>query len=181
MSPNFNDKSSSSAVGVDVHDRFELLSAYIDGEVTATERRQVEAWLATDPAMQRLYSRLMKLHQAFEALPEPEPQQSSQQIAEAVFDRVERRSRRRWLAGGVAAVVTLAVGALALLVPGERSLMPQMAEDAATDQPVATTNSNQEPLLLIALEKPLVDIPKAPVAQEVPVYSLPKEDRNSAQ
>lgn len=31
-------------------DRFELLSAYIDHEVTADERRQVEAWINEDPA-----------------------------------------------------------------------------------------------------------------------------------
>lgn len=30
-------------------DRFELLDAYHDGEVTAAEQRQIEQWLATDP------------------------------------------------------------------------------------------------------------------------------------
>jgi hypothetical protein len=37
-------------------DRFELLSAYIDGEVTAAERKQVEEWLATDPTVQQLHA-----------------------------------------------------------------------------------------------------------------------------
>lgn len=181
MSSNFNDQSSfSSVAGVDVQDRFELLSAYIDGEVTATERRQVEAWLAADPSTQRLYSRLMKLHQAFETSPQPEPQLSAQQLAAAVFNRVERRSRRRWLFGGIAAAIAVAVGAVTLLVPGERSLTPQIAKDPATEQPVATTESNQEPLL-IALDKPLVDIPKAPVAKEVLVHGLPTEAERSAQ
>jgi len=32
-------------------DCFELLSAYLDGEVTATERRQVEEWLSTDASI----------------------------------------------------------------------------------------------------------------------------------
>ncbi len=35
-------------------DRFELLSAYLDGEVTAAERRQIEQWLATEPEVQSL-------------------------------------------------------------------------------------------------------------------------------
>lgn len=30
-------------------DRFELLSAYLDGEVSATERKQVEDWLQPTP------------------------------------------------------------------------------------------------------------------------------------
>ena len=37
-------------------DRFELLSAYIDGEVTAAERGQIEQWLTTDPEVQCLYA-----------------------------------------------------------------------------------------------------------------------------
>jgi Putative zinc-finger len=44
-------------------DRFELLSAYLDGEVTAPERRQVEAWLKSDPKMQALYARMLKMQQ----------------------------------------------------------------------------------------------------------------------
>jgi anti-sigma factor RsiW len=44
---------------MDIHkrDRFELLSAYLDGELTATERRQIEDWLKTAPEVQRLYAR----------------------------------------------------------------------------------------------------------------------------
>jgi anti-sigma factor RsiW len=50
-------------------DRFELLSAFIDGEVTAAERRQVQELLATDADMQRLHSRLMKLRQGMQKTP----------------------------------------------------------------------------------------------------------------
>jgi anti-sigma factor RsiW len=50
-------------------DRFELLSAFIDGEVTAAERKQVQQLLATDSDMQRLHSRLMKLRQGLQKLP----------------------------------------------------------------------------------------------------------------
>ncbi|MEL6165322.1 MAG: zf-HC2 domain-containing protein, partial [Cyanobacteria bacterium J06628_3] len=42
-------------------DRFELLSAYLDGEVTAAERRQVEEWLANDSSVQNLHKRLLSL------------------------------------------------------------------------------------------------------------------------
>ena len=41
---------------------FELLSAYLDGEVTATERKQVEEWLSTDTDIKfLLYNNLANL------------------------------------------------------------------------------------------------------------------------
>lgn len=52
-------------------DRFEMLSAYMDGEVTADERRTVEEWLANDPTVQKLHSRLLRLRQTFQAMPIP--------------------------------------------------------------------------------------------------------------
>jgi hypothetical protein len=42
-------------------DRFELLSAYLDGEVSPEERRLVTTWLADDPETQCLYQRLLHL------------------------------------------------------------------------------------------------------------------------
>uniref|UniRef100_A0ACD5GTL5 Anti-sigma factor family protein n=1 Tax=Desertifilum tharense IPPAS B-1220 TaxID=1781255 RepID=A0ACD5GTL5_9CYAN len=44
-----NPNSSMGALDMLKRDRFELLSAYLDGEVTASERQQVENWLDTDP------------------------------------------------------------------------------------------------------------------------------------
>ncbi len=38
--------------------RFELISAYIDGEVTAAERRQINDWLTTDPGASRFGRKL---------------------------------------------------------------------------------------------------------------------------
>lgn len=51
------------SITMDMHerDRFELLNAYLDGEVTAAERRQIEDWLTTDSAAQCLYSRALEL------------------------------------------------------------------------------------------------------------------------
>ena len=38
-------------------ERFELVSAYLDGEVTQSQRREVEALLAKDPVAKHLYQR----------------------------------------------------------------------------------------------------------------------------
>ncbi|MEM9769414.1 MAG: zf-HC2 domain-containing protein, partial [Cyanobacteria bacterium P01_D01_bin.71] len=49
-------------------DRFELLSAYLDGEVSPDERRLVATWLDKDPEAQCLYRRLLQLRQGFQGL-----------------------------------------------------------------------------------------------------------------
>jgi anti-sigma factor RsiW len=55
-------------ITMDMHNRnrFELLNAYLDGEVTADERRQIENWLTTDPQVQCLYARALKLRQKWQ-------------------------------------------------------------------------------------------------------------------
>jgi anti-sigma factor RsiW len=143
-------------------DRFELLSAYLDGEVTAAERRQVEEWLTTDPTVQRLHSRLLKLRQGFQSLPVPVPEQSVQHTVDQVFNRVERRPRLRLIWGG-AAIAAAAAAALLTGLPLGRGPVPQMAERPQTPPSTAVTS---EPLM-IALDKPLVPLSKASVAAPV--------------
>jgi DNA polymerase III delta prime subunit len=41
--------------------RFQLLSAYIDGEVSETEEQLVETWLSDDPNFRLLYQQQIKL------------------------------------------------------------------------------------------------------------------------
>src|SRR5262245_2005648 len=47
----------------------ELLSAYLDGELTAAARAAVEGRLATDPAAQQLLHELRSVSQSVQALP----------------------------------------------------------------------------------------------------------------
>lgn len=53
--------------------RFELLSAYVDNEVTAQERQLVGQWLRDEPAMQEMYQQLLMLRQAIRTAPVPPP------------------------------------------------------------------------------------------------------------
>jgi anti-sigma factor RsiW len=155
---------SSHALEMIQRDRFEMLSAYLDGEVTADERRQVEEWLANDPTVQQLHSRLLKLRHAFQTAPVPTAdEQSIQQTVDAVFARIERRPRLSLIWGGVA-IAALAVGAVTNTLLGERSPLFQSAQVPKEGQiHSSTTAANSEPLL-VALDKPLVAIPKTPVA-----------------
>jgi anti-sigma factor RsiW len=137
-------------------DRFELLSAYIDGEVTAAERKQVQEWLTTDSEMQRLYSRLMKLRQGFQRMPMPSSAATDREMVQAVFSRLDRRRTRQTVIWGGAAIAALFVSALSGILPGSQSLVPRLAQAPKPD--VAS-----EPLK-IAINRPVIEIPKAAVA-----------------
>lgn len=50
-------------------ERFELLSAYLDDEVTAEERQQVAQWLMDEPHTLQMYQRLLMLRQAIRTAP----------------------------------------------------------------------------------------------------------------
>lgn len=50
-------------------DEFELISAYLDGEVSEQERAKVEQLIAEDPSVQQLYQEQLKLREAVKLLP----------------------------------------------------------------------------------------------------------------
>jgi anti-sigma factor RsiW len=148
-------------------DRFELLSAYLDGEVTAAERQQVEQWLAHDPVMQTLHTRLLKLRNGFRALPTPPVSQPVEVTVEQVLTRIDQRPRLKLIWGGAAAAAALFVGALSLGLPGSNPFAPQMAKGPTS--PAVTQTAPSEPLesdgLLVALDRPVLTIPKAATVQ----------------
>ncbi len=140
-------------------DRFELLSCYLDGEVTAAERKQVETWLATDSEIQQLHARLLKLRHGLQNLPTPAATQPAEQTIQQVLDRVDRRPKLGLalsLAG--AAVAAVFVGTLTGLLPGRESFTPQMVE-----QPPVEPNNPEA--LMLALEEPPIEIPQAPAGK----------------
>lgn len=141
-------------------DRFELLSAYLDGEVTADERRQVEDWLANDIAVQCLYSRLLKLRQGIRTMPIPTAQQPAEITAQQVFTKVNRRSRLAWTFGG-AAVAACVIGAVSSWLPGRQMGIPQLAQQSQGQIAQGVTKSDVLPM--IALNNPVIEIPKAAV------------------
>lgn len=144
------------ALDVEKRDRFELLSAYLDGEVTADEKRQVELLLETDPAMQRLQTRLMKLRHSFRTLPVPPSEQPVEQTVEQVFARIERKPRRM-IAWGGAAIAAVFVGALVSLMP-RNEFIPAIARAPQSQEAVPSKG------LMIALDRPVIEIPKAAIA-----------------
>ena len=137
-------------------DRFELLSAYIDGEVTAAQRHQVQDLLSKDPDMQRLHARLMKLRQGLQQLSVPVCETTAPETAQQVFSKIDRRRSHKVFIWGGAALAALFVGAVSGAFSGNRSFVPQLA---SSPEPEVVS----EPLMISA-NQPVIKIPKAAVS-----------------
>lgn len=144
-------------------DRFELLSAYLDGEVSASDRRQVEAWLASDASAQQLYARLLRLRQGLHGLrtlPVPAERPVEQTVSQ-VMKRLERKPRRSAMAwGGMAAAAALFAGAVTTVV-APSDLSPH----------VNVISAQSDSQLMIALDRPVIDIPDIAEPGAVPPHT----------
>ncbi|WP_126147715.1 anti-sigma factor family protein [Synechococcus elongatus] len=152
---------------------FELLSAYLDNAVTATERKQVEQWLAEDADAQATFAQLRQLQQVWsrQRLAVISSDRSAEAIAAAVFadPRVRRRRWQRWaIPTGLAAMVAVAVG---------NSLVPEFSVRTATNRdPVMAPYPTGEPLFL-ALDEPVIELPRNPNNRVKPAAFLPASRR----
>ena len=156
----FADRPCDTAKSLDVlqRDRFETISAYLDGEVDAEERQQVERWLATDPSAQCLYQRLLKLRQGLQGLQATIPanlssQKVTQEITERVFQQLDRKPKfaTLWGTGAAAAALLVAMLSTGLLAP--TSQLPQQAQ-APIQSPVPVTD---ETPVVLALDSPVIE------------------------
>ncbi|MEG4351320.1 zf-HC2 domain-containing protein [Microcoleus sp. LAD1_D5] len=162
-----------------MRDRFELLSAYLDGEVTAAERRQVEDWLTNDPVTKGLYSRLLMMQRGFQSMPVPASEQSAQELATKVLQRVERKSKQTWMLGG-GAIAALLIAVVSGVGGGRQLFAPQFARSPVPAESDGLIVALNEPLveivnpndLMLGVNAPIMDIPKVGLA--TPQKSLPK-------
>jgi anti-sigma factor RsiW len=149
--------------GALLDERFELLSAYLDGEVTASERQQVEGLLANDAAFQHQYRQLQQMHRAFPQMPVPSSQ-STETLAAGVFGKIDRRRNRKffWIGGSaIAASLVAALTGLGGLFGGNNSQMQ-----------FAVNKTNTPAPLMVALNDPILAIPsKGGQSIELPMSS----------
>ncbi|MEG3437574.1 zf-HC2 domain-containing protein [Pannus brasiliensis CCIBt3594] len=124
--------------------QFDLISAYIDGEVTPEERHEVQRWLDTDPDAKKLYLQLRGIQTHLQQIPVP-VSASADRLAERVFQKVDRgRKRRAFLFGGA----IFAAMAVAVVSHG---LFGREVQHA----------NRESDSLMIALNQPIVEIPIA--------------------
>jgi anti-sigma factor RsiW len=136
-------------------DRFELLSAYLDGEVSPEERRLVMTWLAEDPETQCLYQRLLQLRQGFQSLrPEQWQSDTAHKTANAVISKLNQRLKLSCMAGMTAA----AVAVIGIFSGALNNPMGRVG--------IAQSPTSQESLK-IALDQPPITIPKPAIVTDM--------------
>ena len=108
------------------HEVLEQLSAFLDGELDASSRREVEAHLASCAPCREVEVALRATLADLEALPEPEPSAQDQWALRAAINRARtaeqpaRARWQRWVAGSSAAAAVLAlIVSVAVLGGGE--------------------------------------------------------------
>ncbi len=129
-------------------ERFELLSAYMDGELTAQERKQVQQWLDSDPEFHQLYKQLLRVQREVPTLSVPESSVGTESLSQGVFDTIDRQGhRKRGLIASGLGVAAVIIGSIAHI----------SLQDGLSLR-YAQTDGNQE-ALTIALNRPVVEIP----------------------
>jgi anti-sigma factor RsiW len=154
--------------------QYELLSAYLDGEVTPAERRQVEQWMADDPQFKALYFQWLQVRSQWRSMPIPQPTITPQQLANQIVEQFQRRTRRTLVWSG-AAIATVVMAAISGWMPGETQwgLKLQLSQSSeieplriALHEPVVPiVNPNA---VSISVDQPLIQIPKTPHSGTLP-------------
>jgi anti-sigma factor RsiW len=152
----------------DPEERFVLLSLYMDGEASPEEKHQVEQWLATDVDFRRLYHQQLRLRQLLIDLPVPGSSRvgahansaRTELVVNRVLAKLDERSKQRRIAwGGIAALAVL-VGAVGSVFTFNS---PKMEFATNTSNTINKPLDNPQEPLLLAMEKPLIPMPKSMV------------------
>ncbi|MCO6043994.1 hypothetical protein NG895_08745 [Aeoliella sp. ICT_H6.2] len=146
----------------------ELLSAYIDGELSADELRAVEEWIATDPAAQALVEELRNVSNTVQSLPRTAvPAEWTAQLAQRLDEATSSKTslgakhEENGQAGGIAslpigrskrgwwwsaAAIAAAVAVMAMLP--QANLNDQVAKNTPTTKaPAAGSELARAPML----------------------------------
>ena len=137
-------------------DNFELISAYLDGELSPAEKTQVQSWIDLDPELKAVYTRMLTLQSQMRNLEIPSENRSVEEITNNVFQSLDRRRRRRQLLLWGSAIAASAVAGIAGIIPGINDYGLKMARS-----PNALENQPDVVMLAVAVNKPAVNIPKS--------------------
>ncbi len=139
-------------------EQFELLSAYLDDEVTTSERYEVEALLESDEAFAQHYRQMLRIQTSLPTMSVPSTRQSPEALAAAVFAEIDRprQHKMRIIGGGAIAAGLLSVVAGLTGLIGNDS-QPQFAK------------GNAPAPIMVALNDPILSIPVKAEGMQVPV------------
>lgn len=146
--------------GNDNLDCFELLSAYLDDELTPAERNQVQHRLDNEPDVRKMYAQLLQLQSIMQNSSAPSSELSVEDVSHRVLQKLDRSQRRRkiaaWGGGAIAATLIATVSGIVL---GTNTPALRMVKS-----PFNTETFSEPIMLAVAVDKPAVKIPKAAIA-----------------
>lgn len=147
----------------------ELLSAYVDGEATLEESHKVQERLDEDPEFKRQYLHMHQIRQGLQAMPTPSGQ-SHRRLSNQVFRRVRwQKSKVISLWGGGAIAALFIAGIVSNIPRANQQEFANHSEPAApTAIQTASEPGQQEEALVVALNRPVLQIPKLATSDETP-------------
>lgn len=148
-------------------DCFELLSSYIDGELSAAEKNQVQQWLDQDPQIKQLYTQLLKLQSNMQCSVANPCDKSTAQITAGVFQSIDHHRRQRKLVWGSSAIAATIMASLTGIIPGFNPLQLKMANQPHPQQTPTV-------MLAVAVDKPAINIPKGISGYDIELQNLIK-------
>ncbi|BDA39915.1 hypothetical protein CPARK_000075500 [cyanobacterium endosymbiont of Braarudosphaera bigelowii] len=125
--------------------RFELLSAYIDGEVTSKESRMIKYWLDTDPNFNKSYKALLRIKRETFIISTPVSIKSKSAFSQDIFDKIDRQQRKKFN------TILGSLGTMVMIFSGI------WLQDGFIFHHYVQKNENQA--LTIALNRPVLEIP----------------------
>jgi predicted anti-sigma-YlaC factor YlaD len=148
-------------------ERFELLSAYLDGEVTGAERKQVESWLQEDAVFKATYNKMRGMHAAIEQIPMPSEAVAIDKFADEVFAKIDQRSNLKFfkMFGGACVAGLVAAGAMfTTTFQGSNNQLQLAKSSLPTSVPNSLSILVKPAPLMVALNDSIVQISPNKVA-----------------
>jgi len=134
---------------MDEQQRFELLSTYIDRELSPEETAKVEQWLREDQQARQAYQSLSKLRYRLRETPAPPSQTSSEVLSERVIRRANHQGLMQTMLWSGSTIAAIFVTAVTGIWSFKGSVMPRFAQSEQV-------NSSS---LTIAVNQPVLEIP----------------------
>lgn len=147
-------------------EQFERLSAYFDGEATPEECREIQRLLDSNPNVKRQYLNLHQLRQGLQAMPVPAGE-SPQRLGQRIFNRFDRSRAKVVSIWGGGAIAALFIAGVMSQIPDMKKTEIANLEAGTNTQVVAPTQVNGDEPLIVALNRPVLQIPKLATAAPV--------------